>query len=106
MGLLANVSIKQAAFIMLNLEKYEKKGAYSPTLSNIVHICHLFIRFTKMKKNYRIKKNGESLQLYDKLGYAGSISLKQLCHIVRNRAIGGTKEEVAQDSVKEIPQAH
>lgn len=54
-----------------------------------------------MKKTYRIKKNGESIQVYDLQGYAGSISLKDLCRIVRNRQPAGTETLLAQKSVKE-----
>jgi len=49
-----------------------------------------------MRKDYRIKKNGDSIQVYDLQGYAGSIPLKDLCRIVRNRQNAGTETLLAQ----------
>lgn len=59
-----------------------------------------------MTKDYRVKKNGESLQVYDREGYVGSISLKELCRIIKVEQYGGTpiglaqKEPIQKDSKK------
>ncbi len=59
-----------------------------------------------MVRSYRIKKNGESFQLFDLQGYAGSITLPELCQLLRNQRKTGTNTKLAQNPVKEVPQAH
>lgn len=35
------------------------------------------------RKEYRIRKNGDSIQLLENGVYVGSISLKTLCHLIK-----------------------
>lgn len=43
------------------------------------------------KKVLRVEKNGESLKVFDGMGYAGSISLADLSLFVRQRGLHPTK---------------
>lgn len=47
----------------------------------------------------RIKRNGNTIQLFDKDDYIGSISLKELCRIIQNKKKTGTKTKTAQKPV-------
>jgi len=44
----------------------------------------------------RTKRNGNTIQLFNKDDYIGSISLKELCRIIKEKKKQGTKENAAQ----------
>ena len=48
------------------------------------------------KRDFRVKRNGNSLQLWDVKGYAGSWSLKELCLLTRAMRRTGTGVQLAQ----------
>lgn len=52
------------------------------------------------RKEYRLKRNGDSLQVYDRAGFVGSISLFELTRYLRVRS--GTDRVYKETGVKDV----
>lgn len=50
------------------------------------------------KQDYRVQRNGGSLQVFDREGLVGSISLAALCEIIRRKKASHTTTEPTQTS--------